>query len=246
MGGKPALLSCGPVKLAQDVVQLRQPAIVGHWERVIVIGTTSAVTKRESGDRKERELIAEIEAATTLICEVCHAGKIPLTILNPTLIYGCGMDQNLSRVYSWIKRFGFVPLASKSQGLRQPLHVQDLAKTITNAIETDPAVDIDSPVCGNGTVRYDHMIEGLFAAAGRKERLLRLPRALVPPVIGLSGLIPGLRGLNSEMFMRQAVDMIFDDTSARELLNHHPRKYNPKMHDFLLPESIQQIQQALV
>jgi hypothetical protein len=93
LGGKPALLSCGPVMLALELLQSRRPGVVGYWERVVITGTTSTLSKKASSDEAERNMIEEIETACVGIREVCSSGQIPLTILSPTLIYGCGMDQ---------------------------------------------------------------------------------------------------------------------------------------------------------
>lgn len=245
LGGKPALLSCGPVRLALELLQSKRTSVVGYWERVVITGTTSTLSKKASGDEAERNMVEEIETDCVGIREICSSGRVPLTILSPTLIYGCGMDQNLSRVYRWIQRFGFAPVASVADGLRQPLHVGDLARIIISALQTDPAPLMESPVCGQGTLPFSEMIGRLFDAAGRKRRLLRLPRVSIPLVVGLSRLYPGLGGLNSEMFRRQSRDLVFDDSPARELLGHNPGEFHPTDADFRLPPEVDRIRQAL-
>lgn len=245
LSGKPALLSCGPVRLALELLQSKRPGVVGYWERVVITGTTSTLSKKASSDEAERNMIEEIETACVGIREVCSSGQVPLTILSPTLIYGCGMDQNLSRVYRWIQRFGFAPVASVANGLRQPLHVRDLARTIVSALQVDPAPLMESPVCGQGTLPYNQMIGRLFDAAGRKRRFLRLHGVSIPLVVGLSRLVPGSSGLNSEMFRRQSNDLVFDDSPAREQLGHNPGEFHPTDTDFMLPPEVERIRQAL-
>ena len=244
-GNNLALLSCGPVKLALDLLRSDEVISPELWERVVVIGTTSVLTKKHSRDEFERSLIAEIETSCAGIREACEIGKIPLTLLSPTLIYGCGMDQNLSRVYSWIRRFGFSPVAWAATGQRQPLHVADLARTIFYALQASPASSIESPVCGRGSVSYQEMTALIFDAADRSRRLMRLPGVLVPLVVGLSRLLPGMGRLNSEMFRRQSQDLVFDDSAARNQLGHNPRAFCPTAEDFRLPPEIDRICQAL-
>lgn len=240
-----ALLSCGPVRLARELLAKSNEIDGMEWERVVVVGTTSTLTKQDSRDPGERSVIAEIEAGCSEIRAFCQGHDVPLSVLSPTLIYGCGLDENLSRVYRWIGRFGFVPVASRSQGLRQPLHVADLASTLVNAMICKPPLAMETPLSGGEQIAYFEMIARLFDAAGQKRRLRRVPAPLVPLAAGLSGLVPGTGKLNSEMFRRQAIDMVFDDSAARNLLGHEPRAFNPGPDDFNLPDAISKVRDAL-
>lgn len=238
------LVSCGPVGLAQELIEKAWPPAT-RLDRMIVVGTTSTLSKADSPDTEERRAIAEISLACEKIRSNCLSRKIPLAILSPTLIYGCGMDENLSRVFRWIQRFGFAPLASNAYGLRQPLHVADLAFTVVRALQVNTPAVLESPLGGAGTVTYHEMIMRLFDAARVKRRILRLPRPLVPLAIGVSHLIPGTGRLNAEMFNRQAHDLVFDDSLARDVLGHAPRLYQPAAEDFQLPASIECIKRQL-
>lgn len=243
--GPCALLSCGPVVLARELLEAETGARTGAWERVVVIGTTSLLSKQDSADSGERRTIEEIQAHLDAIRRQCAANETALATLHPTLIYGCGMDENLSRVYRWIKQRGFAPVATRSSGLRQPLHVADLARSATNAVLAESAPVLDTAVCGGTTLPYREMVEALFDAAGRKPRFLPLPAALFAAAVAVSAAVPAARGINPEMFRRQAVDLVFDDSPARRAVGHAPRTYRPTDADFRLPEPIQRIRAAL-
>jgi len=249
VGGTPGpacdLLSCGPVGLALEVLDLESCAAFDGWGRAVVLGTTSTETKSASPHATEKAVIAEIRAALAAIRRYCSAANIPLTILSPTLIYGCGMDQNLSRVFRWILRYGFAPIAASANGNRQPIHVGDLAATAVKALQQEPAPQLETPVCGGTTLEYREMIGMLFDAAGRKRRYLRLPDSAFPLLAGLSRAIPGAVAVESEMLRRQSRDFAFDDGPARDQLNHDPRPYKPTRADFELPIPIERIRRAL-
>ena len=240
-----ALLSCGPIRLALQLLTRTSSGSAIPWERVVVTGTTSVHTKASSKDAQEVALVEEISATRAKIAEFCSQHSLPLSVLSPTLIYGCGMDQNLTSVYRWIRKYGFAPIARQAGGLRQPLHVDDLARTLSNAVTKSPAPDLDSPVCGAGSIPYKEMIERVFIAAQKKRRLLRLPDSLVPMAIAIYRILAGKGQLSREMFRRQSQDMAFDDTQARETLGHIPRPFDPGPEDFGLPDSIRRIQDAL-
>ncbi len=55
-------------------------------------------------------------------------------ILRPTLIYGHGRDKNITEIARFIRRFGFFPLLGKANGLRQPIHVEDVAEACFAAL----------------------------------------------------------------------------------------------------------------
>jgi hypothetical protein len=245
-GSELALLSCGPMALAREMLETTQMGSDQRWERVVAIGTTSTVSKRSSTDESERRMIAEIEIACGAIRERCRAHAIPLTVLSPTLIYGCGMDQNLSRVFRWVRRAGFAPLAAEASGLRQPVHVADLANTIVTALQFEPAPELESAVCGGSTLSYQEMMGLLFDAAGRNRRFLRVPEAAFSSVAGAARFLPGIGEINREMFRRQASDLVFDDGPARKILGHAPRPLSPSEADFRLPPEIESIRRALV
>jgi hypothetical protein len=42
-------------------------------------------------------------------------------------------------------------------------------------------------------------------------------------------------GVNPEMVRRQGIDLVFDDSSAREVLGWNPRPFDPTPADFHLP-----------
>lgn len=244
--GGAALLSCGPAALALAALECAPPANHHHWERLLVIGSTSTIVKRSSPDAAEREVIGEIESALREIRERCASDGIPLTVLSPTLIYGCGKDENLSRVWRWIRRIGIAPLAARHRGMRQPLHVADLAATIVNALQARPAPELETPVSGGSALEYGEMIGRLFDAAGLRRRCLRLPSLSFPLVAGLSRLLPAVTPISSEMFRRQSRDLVFDDSQARTHLGHEPRDFHPTAEDFDLPAHIDRIRAALI
>lgn len=240
-----ALLSCGPVTLAHELLEAGPASGFGSWERAVVVGTTSLISKSASPDANERDEIAVIDHALDSIRARCRERSIPLTVLHPTLIYGCGMDENLTRVWRFIRRAGFAPVAGSAAGRRQPLHVADLAGTIVRALGADPPMHLETAVCGGSAVTYKEMIAGLFEAAGRPVRLLPLPGFAVPLASGLSGLVPGAGRVSTQMLRRQSRDLVFDDSKAREALQHTPRPFRPNESDFRLPPQVDRVRQAL-
>lgn len=231
------LLSCGPAELARALTR-PEKGLLAAWSRVVVVGTTSTDSKQDSADSAERAQVARISDVIESVRADCVAEDKPCVVLKPTLIYGCGMDHNLSRVYRFIRKAGFAPIARCANGQRQPIHVADLATTLVRAAECAAAESLVSPVCGGSTLSYRQMMEALFEVAQRPVRFMRIPRIAFPLIGGVSRVTPGLATINAEMFRRQARDLVFDDGVARRRLGHAPRPFQPCEADFRLPPDI--------
>jgi GT2 family glycosyltransferase len=95
--------------------------------RLIAFGSTSRFTKCDSTSRKERELASRLAWAEDALASSCAVSRIAWTLFRPTLIYGAGMDRNVSAIARFINRFGFFPMVGHGQGSRQPVHADDLA-----------------------------------------------------------------------------------------------------------------------
>ena len=91
-------------------------------------------------------------------------------------------------------------------------------------------------VAGGEILSYAEMVSRIFPAVGKPVRLLRLPEWAFVLAVRLAGLLRRGEGLNTEMVRRQAIDLVFDDQQARELLGYDPRPFNPTHGDFALPD----------
>ena len=95
--------------------------------RVVAFSSTSVLTKQNSEDAAEREMIRRLSDAEQMIVAACERQNVGWTILRPTLIYAEGRDTNITPLSHLIRRFGFMPLVGSAEGLRQPVHAEDLA-----------------------------------------------------------------------------------------------------------------------
>lgn len=228
--GADALLSAGPLRLAGDWLAAN-PGI----GRVAATSTTSVLAKAESADPAERRQMTTILADEQALAQACEVRDIPLCLLRPTLVYGCGLDRNLSLLAAFIRRFGFLPLARDARGRRQPLHAEDLGTSLVAGLEA--GANLVSPLVGGSTITYTEMAERLFAALNRQSRLLRLPTPILAAAAGLAGALTGGRGVTAEMVRRQARDLVFDDGPARDALGIRPRPFRPGGDDFERPSA---------
>jgi nucleoside-diphosphate-sugar epimerase len=236
-GSAQHLLSCGPLDLAISLVS-KQTGL----KRLVAFSTSSILTKAGSVNLAESEYMAEIREQELRLKELCDERGIFLVLLRPTLIYGCGLDRNISTLARFGRRFGFIPLAGEAQGLRQPVHADDLAAVAVHALSIDHTTSLESVACGGSTLSYHQMVQKIAAACGESVRTRTLPTWMLAVAVRAASLLPAFRTFNTEMVYRQSRDMVFNDTALREALNYQPRPFEPTAADFEVPEEAQKLQ----
>ncbi len=233
------LISCGPVELARQAI-----AVCPRLERVVIFSTSSVFSKAASPDPSENRQIADILAQETQLKSLCSERGLALAVFRPTLIYGCGLDQNISLLAVWIRRLGWLPVAGRASGLRQPVHADDLAGLAVKALLTDQAVNLDSPACGGSTLTYRQMVELIFDALDKPRRIFGLPPYVMMILVSLAGVLPPLRGVNRQMVHRQNIDLVFDDSALKDCLEYRPRPFRPSADDFSISIELEKFRQV--
>ncbi len=86
-------------------------------QRIVVLSSTSLFTKQGSNDPQEQAVAQKLARAEAQIAQWAQSRSIEWVILRPTLIYGLGLDKNITEIAGFIRRFGFtfwVPFPIKS------------------------------------------------------------------------------------------------------------------------------------
>jgi len=225
------LVSAGPMELAQNFMRANSNRFTA-----VVFSSSSVETKLESDNSAEKLHMQTMLAQESDMRMVAKSNASKLVIFRPTLIYGCGLDTNISRLAAWINRFGFMPVNGKAAGLRQPVHADDLAFAAVAALLEENSLPAVLTLSGGETLSYSEMLVRIFAAMKKPTRLIRLPQWLFIQMVRMAGVFGMGKGINSEMVKRQQADLVFDNQQARELLGYRPRSFSPSKGDFSLPD----------
>jgi len=207
----------------------------GPFQTAIIFSSSSVKTKQESDNPAERSQIQDMLALESDIQSFAKSSGLNLVIFRPTLIYGCGLDTNITRLANWIDRYGFMPVNGRADGLRQPVHANDLASVAITAMLSKETLPNVMFLTGGDTVSYSDMVKRIFTAMEKPAKLIRLPEWLFVLLARIAGVSKVGKGINTEMVKRQKFDLVFDDQQARELLNYNPRPFAPTREDFTLP-----------
>jgi len=214
------VISTGP--LIHAIRQLDATPRVG---RIVAISSASTEFKAQSDDLQERALIKGLIDQEEQLQARCRQRGVALTLLKPTMIYGGHRNANVRRIAALSERLAWIPYCGR--GLRQPVHADDLARLIVGCLIQGANSAGTWLVGGGETLDYPVMLARICSAQGRRPRLIRLPAWLIGGVLAVAHSIGRLEDVKSVMLRRQAMDLIVDDSPAREHLEWNPRPFRP-------------------
>jgi len=207
------------------------PPLLAHFSRemplkkIIAFSSTSCFTKANSPEPKERSIAAQLTEAETGLITECQARGIAWTLFRPTLIYGCGIDKNVTFIAKFIRRFGFFSLLGQGTGLRQPVHADDLACACVQACVSSRAVNKAYNLSGGQTLSYHNMVEAIFHALGKKPRIMSIPLPIFKLIARCMSWLPRYAHL-SAMVARMNQDLCFDHATASDDFGYQPRTFS--------------------
>lgn len=197
-------------------------------DRIIAFSSTSALTKAGSESPKEREVARILRQSETALAEICAKTNATLTIFRPTMIYGAGMDMNVTSIARFIKAVRFFPIIGAGRGLRQPVHAQDLAQACLAALENPATFGKTYNLGGGETLTYREMVERIFRGLGLAPRVIRIPAPLFRTALRTASVLPRFSHLTAEMADRMNEDMAFDNSEAVKDFGYAPRPFEFK------------------
>ena len=227
-----AIFSCGPLDLfarwyaTANVVS----------PRVVAFGSTSATSKHASEDDGERDVARRLLGAEAAVFEASEQRGAGATMLRPTLVYGAGRDATLTRIAGMARRWGRFVLPRRADGLRQPVHVQDLADAAFAANVSPVAQGRSYDLPGGETLAYRDMVRRVLACLDPPLPLLELPMPLFRAAVAAAQARGVARELTPAAVARMREDLAFDAAPARRDFGYAPRAFRPETRMFDAPE----------
>lgn len=199
--------------------------------RIVVLSSTSIFTKTNSSDESERIMVAKFAEAETKLAQWASERSIDYVILRPTLIYGHGLDRNVSQIAGFIRRFGFFPVCGPAKGLRQPIHADDVAKACIGAMQAAGAAGRSYNISGGEVLAYKEMVARIFKVLGRSPIFLTTPLWLFRIAAPFVRVVPKFYDWSPSMAERMNQDLVFDHSEAAKDLHLHFRPFDLKIED---------------
>lgn len=201
--------------------------------RVVALSSTSRFTKVGSGDTAETAVAARLIEAEDRFVAWAKSRGVEWVILRPTLIYGLGRDKNISEIARFIRRFSFFPVFGRAEGLRQPIHAEDVAAACVSALQAPDAENRAYNISGGETLAYRAMVARVFVALGRRPRLLTVPFWAFRLAVGVLRCLPRYRQWSAAMAERMNRDLVFDHADATRDLRFKSRPFQLTPEDFI-------------
>ena len=193
--------------------------------RVVAFGSTSVETKLDSADTYERDLVMRLQAGEASVFATAQQRHAFATLLRPTLVYGAGRDQTLTRIAALAARLGVFVLPRGADGLRQPVHVQDLATAALAVTDVAATHGRAYALPGGETLAYRDMVARTLAALQPPARLVEVPAPVFRGVLGLARMTGRMGGLSDAAIGRMRQDLVFDASPARADFGYAPRAF---------------------
>ena len=200
--------------------------------RIVAFSSTSAQTKTDSPDPAERELAACLQRSEQALATHCDARDIGWTILRPTMVYGCGMDANLSRIAALARRWRIVPLPSDATGLRQPVHAHDLAICAWAAFDTGRSLRKRYDLGGGETLSYLEMVRRTVACLTPPGHVVPVSPWVFRSLAGLAARLRVVSDFGPGVLERMRHDLVFPSDQAERDLGWSPRPFRPEAGHF--------------
>lgn len=196
-------------------------------KRLIAFGSTGRYSKLQSEDAREQAFVRRTAEAEAAIGRACDEYGIAWTIFRPTLVYGAGLDRNVTLIAEMIRRYRCFPLLGESRGLRQPVHAADLAEACRLSLENPATFGKAYNLSGGEALSYLDMVRRIFVALNLKPRFVRVPLSFFRLAMWSISRIPRYRDFNSEMARRMNEDLAFDHAEATRDFGYAPRGFQP-------------------
>ena len=218
-----AVFSCGPL----DRFSHWYAGAATEAARVVAFGSTSAGVKADSPDDAERDVAQRLQMAEARVLDTAQARGAAATLLRPTLVYGVGRDHTLTRIAALARRWNRMLLPRRADGLRQPVHVDDLAAAAYGAALSPAAAGRTYALPGGEAVPYREMVARVLATLQPPPPLLEVPGPVFALLLRAAQARGIGTGLGDAAVQRMRTDLVFDAGPAQRDFGFDPRPFRP-------------------
>lgn len=194
--------------------------------RVIAISSTSVRTKQDSPSKAERRMAQRLWQAEQDLQQLCKERGHNLTILRPTMLYGLGRDATIGRMQAFVRRWRFLPIPAAASGLRQPVHVEDIAAAILQVLDEPRCVGMVYELGGAQRLTVQQLAQRICLDNDLTVRIFRIPVSILSMLLSVLTFIrPGL-DWSPALLKRAALDQIADNQAAIDDFQYAPRTFD--------------------
>lgn len=219
-----AVISLAPLPVIGRVLDMAETL---GARRVIAFGSTGRFSKVGSTSEIERDFVAQQTQAEHLFAARSERAGIAWTLFRPTMIYGADLDLNVAFIRSVVRRLGFFPLLRGARGLRQPVHIGDLANACVAALASERSLNRAYDLGGGEVLAFPELVRRIFASERKRSVLVPVPRFAYAVIVALASRLPRYRFVRPQMVDRMGDDLVADNADAATDFGYRPRRFDP-------------------
>ncbi|MCM1232155.1 MAG: NAD(P)H-binding protein [Butyrivibrio sp.] len=160
------ILHIAGIKLTAPIVKA---AIKNHVKRLIVVHTTGIYSKYKAAGEEYREI-------EKYVYRQCSENGIILTVLRPTMIYGCMSDKNVATFVKMVDRLPVMPVVSGGRYALQPVHYADLGEAYYRVLMNEERIaNTDFILSGGAPIMLRDMFTEIGKNLGKRTRFISCP-----------------------------------------------------------------------
>lgn len=205
---------CIPNILLVDFGVLLPLCRTNRVKQLIVVGSAAMYTQLDAPTRDIRLKQEE---------RIRNSG-INYTILRPNMVYGHKNDQNIYKLYQFLKKYPIIPVPGSADILQNPTYIADFVDALLQSMLNEKAYNKSYNLVGPTPISLRGMVQSL--SPEKKIRVVEIPLSL--SVFGLKMLrILKIANWHPEKLLRLNEEKVLVSTSdAFEDLHYAPKAFD--------------------
>ncbi|MBI4338911.1 MAG: complex I NDUFA9 subunit family protein [Chloroflexi bacterium] len=147
---------------------------------------------------------------------------VPYTILRSSLVFGPG-DEFINTLAGVVKAFPLVPVAGDGRARFQPIHVDDVARCIADALDREELRGKTLELGGPEQLTYDGIIDSIALTYFLQRWKLHVPIPIMRALVWLMELLLPNPPITMHQLNMLAVDNVAEPGVVQELFGFTPR-----------------------
>jgi len=192
-------------------------------ERLVIVGSTRKFSNYF--DQSVRDLWDAEDAL--------RDQKLPWTLLQPTMIYGAGVENNIGRVIDMLHTRRYLPLPDGGRNLVQPIYYRDVAECLVKAVEREKGLG-DVIIAGPEEITFERVVRAAAQLMGVEVKIISVPLSIMMAGLNIAEKLNIEIPISRDELQRFGEHKAFSISVMRGSLKVEPRPFEEGLREMLL------------
>ena len=164
--------------------------------------------------------------------DALHDQKLPWTLLQPTMIYGAGVENNIGRVIELLRTHRYLPLPDGGRNLVQPIYYRDVAECLLSAVERPDGLG-DVIIAGPKEIAFVDVVRVAAQMMGVDITIVPVPLSIMMAGMAIARKFNVEIPISREELRRFSEHKAFSTAVMRSSLKVEPRSFEEGLREML-------------